>query len=162
MTYRCRSLTLSTADSERGAFDLERVAHAMEVELKRVPAPAEVTTIGGPGRKGAGAAGCRQAQRLRRFAAGNPERAAVVERALPSGNLVSNNQQIEIQTGNWLGECPRRRQSGGRRQRRQPVYLSDVARIVDGPISRGVMSGLERQRPGGKAQEPDWCWRTIA
>ena len=44
------TLTLWTADEARGAFDLEQVAHAIEVELKRVPGTREVTTIGGPGR----------------------------------------------------------------------------------------------------------------
>ena len=33
-----------------GAFDLERVAHSVEAELKRVPGTREVATIGGPGR----------------------------------------------------------------------------------------------------------------
>src|SRR5512147_2590679 len=44
------ALTLWTKDPARGAYDLERVAHAVEVELKRVPGTREVTTIGGPGR----------------------------------------------------------------------------------------------------------------
>jgi multidrug efflux pump subunit AcrB len=41
-------LTLWTADPARGAFELARVAHAMEVEIKRVPGTRDVTTIGGP------------------------------------------------------------------------------------------------------------------
>ena len=44
------TLTLWTRGPERGAYELERVAHAIEVELKRVPGTREVTTIGGPGR----------------------------------------------------------------------------------------------------------------
>ena len=44
------ALTLWTQDPARGAYDLEQVAHAVEVELKRVPGTREVTTIGGPGR----------------------------------------------------------------------------------------------------------------
>ena len=35
---------------ERGAYELERVAHAAEVEIKRVPGTREVQTLGGPGR----------------------------------------------------------------------------------------------------------------
>ena len=34
----------------RRAAELERVAHALEAELKRVPGTREVQTIGGPGR----------------------------------------------------------------------------------------------------------------
>src|SRR5512132_1208960 len=44
------ALTLSSADASAGAFELERVAHAIEGELKRIPGTREVRTIGGPGR----------------------------------------------------------------------------------------------------------------
>ena len=44
------TLTLWTADPQRGAFELERIAHSAEVELKRVPGTREVQTLGGPGR----------------------------------------------------------------------------------------------------------------
>jgi len=42
-------ITLWARDG-RSALDLERVAHTLEVELKRVPGAREVQTIGGPGR----------------------------------------------------------------------------------------------------------------
>ena len=96
------ALTLSTADSERGAFDLERVAHAMEVELKRVSGTREVTSIGGPGRK---VRVLLDADKLSAYNVSPLEIQNALQLsnvALPSGNLVSNNQQIEIQTGNWL------------------------------------------------------------
>ncbi|MGE5129437.1 MAG: efflux RND transporter permease subunit, partial [Sphingomonadaceae bacterium] len=44
------AVTLSATDPKQGAYELERVAHAMEVELKRVPGTREVQTLGGPGR----------------------------------------------------------------------------------------------------------------
>ncbi|MDO9285132.1 MAG: efflux RND transporter permease subunit, partial [Aquabacterium sp.] len=37
------------ADDQRSALDLERVAHTLEAELKRVSGTREVSTIGGPG-----------------------------------------------------------------------------------------------------------------
>src|SRR3990167_1436534 len=37
------------ADDQRSALDLERVAHTLEAELKRVSGTREVVTIGGPG-----------------------------------------------------------------------------------------------------------------
>jgi len=55
------TLTLWTADPERGAYELERVAHSAEVELKRVPGTREVQTLGGPGRAVAFARGDRVA-----------------------------------------------------------------------------------------------------
>src|SRR5512147_384353 len=42
------TVTLWTGDPTRGAHDLQRVAHALEAELKRVPGTRDVYTIGGP------------------------------------------------------------------------------------------------------------------
>jgi multidrug efflux pump subunit AcrB len=43
------TVTLWTADPQRGAFELERVAHSAEIEIKRVAGTRDVHTIGGPG-----------------------------------------------------------------------------------------------------------------
>ena len=137
------ALTLSTADSERGAFDLERVAHAMEVELKRVSGTREVTTIGGPGRK---VRVLLDADKLSAYNVSPLEIQNALQLsnvALPSGNLVSNNQQIEIQTGNWLENARDVANLVVGVSEGNPVYLSDIARIVDGPDQPGryVWSG---------------------
>ena len=42
------TLTLWTADESRGAHELQRIAHALEAEIKRVPGTRDVYTIGGP------------------------------------------------------------------------------------------------------------------
>ena len=42
------TLTLWTADEARGAQDLQRIAHTIEAEIKRVPGTRDVYTIGGP------------------------------------------------------------------------------------------------------------------
>jgi multidrug efflux pump subunit AcrB len=42
------TLTLWTNDEARGAHELQRVAHALEAEIKRVPGTRDVYTIGGP------------------------------------------------------------------------------------------------------------------
>ncbi len=42
------TLTLWTEDRERGAHELQRIAHAIEAEIKRVPGTRDVYTIGGP------------------------------------------------------------------------------------------------------------------
>src|SRR5450830_1533375 len=44
------TLTLYSKSATTGAYDLERVAHSIETDLKRVPGTREVTTVGGPGR----------------------------------------------------------------------------------------------------------------
>ena len=43
------AITLWSRDAQSAA-DLERIAHGVETELKRVPGTREVQTIGGPGR----------------------------------------------------------------------------------------------------------------
>ncbi len=127
------SFTLWTADPARGAFDLERVAHAIEVELKRVAGTREVTTIGGPGRvvrvlldpeklasHGLAIADLRQAL-------------AVANTALPSGTLNSDNRTIEVETGQYLADAKEVAALVVGVARGNPIYLSDVATVVDGP-----------------------------
>ena len=43
------TLTLSTADGERGAFDMARIAESMEMALKRVAGTRDVNLVGDPG-----------------------------------------------------------------------------------------------------------------
>lgn len=44
------TLTLWTDDPNRGAYELAQVAHAIEVELKRVPGTRDIYTVGAPDR----------------------------------------------------------------------------------------------------------------
>ena len=127
------ALTLWTTDAGRGAYDLEHVAHAVEIELKRVPGTREVTTIGGPGRvvqvlldtERLNAYGL-AASDLRRMLQG-------ANAALPAGNIVRDNETVLVETGGFLETARDVRElvvgvHGG-----EPVYLADVARVVDGP-----------------------------
>ena len=41
-------LTFWTADPARSAFDLQQVARAVEIELKRIKGTRDVSTLGGP------------------------------------------------------------------------------------------------------------------
>jgi len=127
------SLTLWTKDRERGAFELERVASAMEVELKRVPGTREVTTLGGPGRV------VRVLLDIDKLSAHhlaiNDIRRALlgVNAALPAGQLTADNATVEVQTGNFLANANEVGQLVVGVSEGNPVSLSDVARIVDGP-----------------------------
>jgi multidrug efflux pump subunit AcrB len=140
------TLTLWTRDPGRAAYDLERVAHAAEVELKRVPGTREVQTLGGPGRAvrvlldadrmnayGLSALDVRNALQLANVAA-------------PSGKLVRENREIVVETGNYLESAQEVGQIvlGVRAQR--PVFLSDVAEVRDGPEqpARYVWTGTAR------------------
>ena len=44
------TLTLTSSDLQKSAFELSKVAHAIEVELKRIPGTNEISTIGAPDR----------------------------------------------------------------------------------------------------------------
>ncbi len=127
------ALTLWTKDPLRGAYDLQQVAHAVEVELKRVPGTREVTTIGGPGRvvqvlldpAKLNAHGLAAADLKRALQAANT--------ALPAGNIVRGNETIFVETGEFLQTAKAVRELVVGVHDGQPVYLGDVARVVDGP-----------------------------
>jgi multidrug efflux pump subunit AcrB len=127
------TLTLWTPDTTRSAFDLERVAHAVEVELKRVPGTREVTTIGGPGRI---VRVLLDPERLAAFklAATDIRRALIAANgALPSGTLDADNRSIQVETGQFLADAREVAALVVGVADGNPVYLSDIARVVDGP-----------------------------
>ncbi|QBK05975.1 AcrB/AcrD/AcrF family protein [Hylemonella gracilis] len=131
------SLTLFDRRPEVSAFDLERVAHAMEVELKRVPGTKDVRTLGGPGR-----AVRVQLDPARMATAGVS--VADVRGVLLSANagaavgeLITANRSVALEAGPWLG---RAEDVGalvvaarGTATDRRPVYLRDIAAVSDGP-----------------------------
>jgi multidrug efflux pump subunit AcrB len=147
------TLTLWSDDPERGAFDLERVAHAAEVELKRVPGTREVQTLGGPGRA---VRVLLDADRLNAFEVSaldvrNALQLANV--ALPTGKLVRENREIVVETGNYLESAADVRQLVVGSFGQRPVSVSDVADVVDGPDqpARYVWTGFG---PGAAAKAP--------
>jgi multidrug efflux pump subunit AcrB len=127
------TLTLWTTDPAQGAFELERVAHAAEVELKRVPGTREVQTLGGLGRHirvlldadrlnahGISALDVRNALQLANVAA-------------PTGKLVRENREIVVETGSYLESAADVRALVVGTYERRPVHVSDVAEVNDGP-----------------------------
>ena len=127
------TVTLWTRNPTRGAYELEQAAHAAEIELKRIAGTREVTTVGGPGRA------VRVMMDPDRMAAFNVsaqdirDALQVSNAAQPSGTLVSNNQEILVQTGTFLtGAEDVRKLVVGVAQGR-PVYMNDIATVVGGP-----------------------------
>jgi multidrug efflux pump subunit AcrB len=127
------TLTLWSEDPQRGAYELERIAHAAEAELKRVPGTREVQTLGGPGRAlrvlldpdrlaahGVSALDVRNALQLANV-------------ALPSGRLVRGNREILVETGNYLESAADVRGLVVGTSEGRPVLVADVAEVVDGP-----------------------------
>jgi multidrug efflux pump subunit AcrB len=138
------TLTLYARDPATGAFDLERVAHTLEADLKRVPGTREVTTIGGPGRAvrveidpgrmaGAGVTVAELRQALLSANLG-----------APIGDLLSGDRALALEAGPYLrdardvGELVVAVRDG------KPVFLQDVAAVADGPLpaQRYVWHGI--------------------
>jgi multidrug efflux pump subunit AcrB len=143
------SLTLYAHDAAIGAADLERVAHSLEVDLKRVPGTREVTTLGGPGRavlveldpQRMAAAGLTVAELRQALQAANT--GAVV------GELLGGNRAMAVEAGPYLRNA---REVGdlvvGVRGGK-PVYLQEVAAVRDGvpPAQRYVWHGVGGAQP---------------
>ena len=127
------TLTLWTADPQRGAFELERIAHSAEVELKRVPGTREVQTLGGPGRA---LRVLLDPDRLNAFGISALEVRRSLELAnvsAPSGSLVRDNRSITVETGSFLESAQDVAHIVLGVRNARPVFLSDVAEVVDGP-----------------------------
>jgi multidrug efflux pump subunit AcrB len=127
------TLTFWTEDPQRGAFELERVAHAAEAELKRVPGTREVQTLGGPGRA---VRVLLDADLMNAFGVSPLEVTSALQLgnvSLPAGSLVRENREIVVETNNYL-ESPADVASlvVGTFEGR-PVHVSDIARVEDGP-----------------------------
>ncbi|HEX6363125.1 MAG TPA: efflux RND transporter permease subunit [Albitalea sp.] len=138
------ALTLFTRDPASGTFDLERVAHSLEADLKRVPGTREVATLGGPGR-----AVVIEMDPARLAGAGvtvDDLRRALqsANQGLPVGELLAANRAVAIDAGAFLrdardvGELVVGTQGG------KPVFLQDVATVRDGapPAQRYVWHGI--------------------
>ena len=126
------TLTLFSRNPAIGAYDLERVAHSIESELKRVPGTREVTTIGGPGR-----AVMVEIDPTRMAGSGVtvPDLRGALQSAnlgLPVGELIGGNRAVAVESGPFLKDA---REVGelvvGVRQGK-PIFLQDVASVRDG------------------------------
>lgn len=128
------AVTLYNTATDSGAYDLERIAHSIEVELKRVSGTREVRTIGGPGRA------VRidlQPERLSALGLTVNDLRGTLQSAnlgLPVGNLVRGNVQVQIDAGLFLSSAQEVAQLVVAVQDGRAIYLSDVANVSDGPL----------------------------
>jgi len=146
------AITLHAKDPATGASDLQRVAHAVEAELKRVPGTREVTTIGGPGREVRVELDPAKlaAHGLDVSAVRNMLRSANV--ALPAGDLVRGNATVRVDAGGFLASARDVRDLVVAVHGGQPVFLSDVANVVDGPPQPARYAWHVPGKAGGGAE----------
>jgi len=147
------ALTLHGKNPQTGAFDLERVAHSIEVDLKRVPGTREVRTIGGPSRQ------LRvEIDPARMRSAG----ITVIDvqtalqsanRGSPIGELTANNRVIALDAGPFLEDAQAVGDLIVGVSQGAPVFLREVADLRDGPaqperyVWHGVAGGQAREYP---------------
>ena len=146
------ALTLWSADKDKSGFEMQQVARAAEIELKRVAGTRDVQTIGGPGHV------IRVIMDAERMNAHNITaqdlRAAlqVSNASQPAGSLVAQNKEVLVQTGTYIESAADVKRLVVGVGNGRPVFMSDVAQIVDGPDqpSRFVWHGLGK---GGNGEE---------
>lgn len=146
------ALTLHSTRGREGALALERVAHSIEAELKRVPGTREVATIGGPGR--AVMVGV-DPERLAAAGLTLHEVHGALQSAnmgLPAGELISGNRSLLVETGPFLRSARDVADLVLTVRDGKPVYLREVATVKDGapPAQRYVWFGEPGRKENGK------------
>ncbi|HET9645043.1 MAG TPA: efflux RND transporter permease subunit, partial [Burkholderiaceae bacterium] len=144
------TLTLFTKSADTAAYALERVAHSVEADLKRVPGTREVATLGGPGRA------VRVEMDPARLA-GAGVTVADVRRALqsanaglPLGELIGGNRAVALEAGPFLRDARDVGEIVVAARGDRPVFLQDVAAVLDGPqpAQRYVWHGVAGPQGG--------------
>ena len=127
------ALTLWTKDPGRSAFDLQQVARAVEIELKRIKGTRDVSTIGGPDHA---IRVLMDAERMNAYGVTPQELAGAlkVSNALQSsGSLTAGNREVLVQTGTYLESASDVKQLVVAVREGKPVFMNDVATVEDGP-----------------------------
>jgi multidrug efflux pump subunit AcrB len=148
------ALTLYSKDPATGAFALERVAHSIEADLKRVPGTREVQTLGGPGR-----AVLVEIDPARMAGSGvtvQDLRNALLSAnlGLPVGELVSGNRSVAIEAGPYLAQADDVAELVVGVREGKPVFLQDVAAVRDGPPPASRYAWYGQGGKGGGAEYP--------
>ena len=127
------SLTLWSEDDTIGGHELKKIAHNLEVELKRVKGTRDIYTLGGPDTT---VQVTLDPARLSGFNISLDD----LRNALQSGNstgpeshIVRNNTVIPVQAGDFLSSVHEVKRLIVGLNQGAPVYLEDVADVALGP-----------------------------
>ncbi len=148
------ALTLYSKDPATGAFELERVAHSIESDLKRVNGTREVQTLGGPGRAvlvqidpGRMAGSGVTVQDLR-------QALQSANLGMPVGELVGGNRSVSIEAGPYLAQASDVADLVVGVREGKPVFLKDVAEVRDGPPLASRYAWYGESGKNGGAEYP--------
>jgi multidrug efflux pump subunit AcrB len=127
------TLTLHGSSPDTGAYELERVAHSIEADIKRVPGTRDVQTLGGPGRAVLVQI---DPQRMTSSGVSVIDLRAALQSAnlgLPVGELITANKSISIDAGPYLSSASEVAELMVGVREGKPVFLKDLAKVQDGP-----------------------------
>ena len=159
--------TLWSEDPAITALDLQRIAHAMETELQRVPGARDIETLGGPDR----VVRVRfDAQRLAGYGLSLDDLRRALGAAnasVDAGSFVDRNREVEVQAGTFLMTPEEVADLVVGVREGSPVFLRDVAQVsagADDPeryVSTGTAAGgihpavtiAVSKKPGANAVE---------
>jgi multidrug efflux pump subunit AcrB len=123
------SLTLTSSDPDKSAFEISKVAHSIETELKRIQGTNEIYTIGAPQRV------VHVTLDPQKMAANNIALADLrmalqaSNQSANAGNFVVNNQDFLVQAGEFLTRPEEVAALVVGIHKGAPVFLKDVANV---------------------------------
>ncbi len=125
--------TLWSRDPDKGAYELQQVAHALEAELKRVPGTREIYTLGGPERV---VQVLLDPARLAGMGLSLDDLRTALAAANVSddrGALVADDREVPVRAGRFLSRPEEVAQLVVGMHGDRPVFLADVAEVRLGP-----------------------------
>jgi len=146
------TLTLFSKSDDASAYNLERVAHSMEADLKRVKGTQDVQTLGGPGRAVRVEI---EPERMAGFGITVSDLRMALQSAnmgLPVGELITGNKSVTIEAGPFLSQARDVAELVVGVQGGRPVFVKDVAKVEEGPLPAApyVSHGLGKDMGGGE------------
>jgi len=137
------ALTFWSKDAAMSGFQMQQVARAVEIELKRINGTRDVATLGGPGHV---VRVLMDAERMSAYSITAQDLRAALQvsnASQPAGSLVAGNRELLVQTGTYIESAADVRKLVVGVFNKKPVFMSDVAEVIDGPdqASRYVWHG---------------------
>ena len=146
------TLTLYARDPAVGPQALERVAHSLEIDLKRVPGTREVLTLGGPGRALLVELDPQRMARVGVTVAELRQALQAANMGAPVGELLGGNRSVAVEAGPYLRDAQEVGELVVGVRDGKPIFLQEVATVREGvpPAKRYVWHGV------GNAQAADY------
>ncbi|MCF6229193.1 MAG: efflux RND transporter permease subunit [Gammaproteobacteria bacterium] len=123
------SLTLWSEDDQVGAAELSKVAHAIEIELKRVKGTRDIYTLGSPDQV---VHILLDLQKMAGYHIAIDELSQALQQANVSseaGVMIRDNREIQVRVGDFFSSAEEIGQLVVGVEKGKPIYLADVAEV---------------------------------